>query len=239
MKRILLVEDDASLVVGLSGAFRGEGYDVQVARTGPDGLRLARESHPDVILLDLMLPGMSGLEICKQLRAEGDGTKIIILTSRSGEDDIVLGHEIGADDYVTKPFGVRELLARVATQLSGEGPAPAVSGRPAADRLRFDELVVDLKGRRLFRGGALQELGPQEFQLLEFLVRHAGELLSRDRLRKELWPGDARLTDRAVDRHIRGLRMRVEPDPKNPKYIRTVPGAGYRFDAPLRPEAGS
>jgi two-component system alkaline phosphatase synthesis response regulator PhoP len=232
VKRILVIEDDASLVVGLSGALQGEGYEISVARTGPIGLRLARESDHDLIILDLMLPGMSGLEICKRLRDAGDRSKIIILTSRAEEDDRVLGLELGADDYVTKPFSVRELLARVRAQLrrevtGAEGPLP--------DRVRFEEVTVDFKRREVYRHGRLQDLTNQEFRLLEYLVRHPGEVLSRDRLLDETWGYDAELTTRTVDNHILRLRKHIEPDPENPKYIKTVRGAGYRFDATVRP----
>ena len=231
MKRVLVVEDDASLVVGLSGALQGEGYEVTVARTGPDGFRLARETDPDLIILDLMLPGMSGLEICKRLRDAGDRTKIIVLTSRAEEDDRVLGLELGADDYVTKPFSVRELLARIRAQLRRE-PAPE---EPLPDRIRFEDVTVDFKRREVFRRSQLQTLTNQEFRLLEYLIRHPGEVLSRDRLLDETWGYDAQFTTRTVDNHILRLRKHIEPDPENPKYILTIRGAGYRFDATVRP----
>jgi len=232
MKRILVVEDDASLVVGLRGALQNEDYEIAVARTGPDGLRLARELDADLIILDLMLPGMSGLEICKRLRDAGDRTKIIVLTSRAEEDDRVLGLELGADDYVTKPFSVRELLARVRAQLRRDTPE---SGQPLPDRIRFEDVTVDLKRREVHKRGELQNLTNQEFRLLEYLLRHPGEVLSRDRLLEETWGYDAQLTTRTVDNHILRLRKHIEPDPENPKYITTIRGAGYRFDAAVRP----
>ena len=230
MNRVLVIEDDASLVVGLTGGLQGEGYEVSVARTGPAGLRLARETAPDLIILDLMLPGMSGLEICKRLRDAGDRTKIIILTSRAEEDDRVLGLELGADDYVTKPFSVRELLARVRAQLRREA-----AGQPLSDRVRFEDVTVDFKRREVHRRGELLNLTNQEFRLLEFLIRHPGEVLSRDRLLDESWGYDSQLATRTVDNHILRLRKHIEPEPDNPRYITTVRGAGYRFDAAIRP----
>jgi len=219
-------------VIGLSGALQVEGYEITVARTGPDGLRLARDAAPDLIILDLMLPGMSGLEICKRLRDAGDRTKIIILTSRAEEDDRVLGLELGADDYVTKPFSVRELLARVRAQLRREDPAGESS---LPDRIHFHDVIVDLKRREVYRRGQLQSLTNQEFRLLEYPLKHPGEVLSRDRLLEETWGYDAQQTTRTVDNHILRLRKHIEPDPENPTYIRTVRGAGYRFDAAVRP----
>ena len=231
MSRVLIVEDDASLVLGLTSALGGEGFETRVARTGPEGLRLALEEFPDLILLDLMLPGMSGLEICKRIRDAGLRPKIIILTSRSEEDDRVFGLELGADDYVTKPFSVRELIARVRAHLRRED-APADPGLP--DRVRFDQVVVDFKRREVFQDGNLQAVTNREFRLLEYLVRHPGEVLSRDRLLEDAWGYEASLTTRTVDNHILRLRKHIEPDPENPRYIKTVRGAGYLFDAAVQ-----
>ena len=231
MSGLLIVEDDASLVVGLKSALEGEGYEVMIARTGPEGLHLALEEHPDLILLDLMLPGMSGLEICKRIRDAGLRSKVIILTSRSEEDDRVFGLELGADDYVTKPFSVRELIARVRAQLRPEpgGPGPSVP-----DRVRFADVLVDFKRREVFRGRELQPLTHREFCLLEYLIQHPGEVLSRERLLEEAWGYAAELTTRTVDNHILRLRKHIEADPENPRHIKTVRGAGYRLDVSLQ-----
>jgi two-component system, OmpR family, response regulator VicR len=229
MSRILIVEDDASLVLGLNSALQGEGFDTVVARTGPEGMRLALEEDPDVILLDLMLPGMSGLEICKRARDAGVRAKVIMLTSRSEEDDRVIGLELGADDYVTKPFSVRELIARIRAHLRHE--AGGESTLP--DRVRFDDVLVDFKRREVSRGGQVQPVTNREFRLLEYLLRHPGEVLTRERLLEDAWGYEAYLTTRTVDNHILRLRKHIEPDPENPRYIKTVRGAGYRLDVPL------
>ena len=229
MSRVLIIEDDASLVVGLTNALQGEGFETHVARTGPEGLRLALEDHPDLILLDLMLPGMSGLEICKRIRDAEVGSKVIILTSRSEEDDRVFGLELGADDYVTKPFSVRELVARVRAHLRRD-PVAGAGEKSMPDRVRFDQVVVDFKRREVHRSGKLEPVTNREFRLLEYLVRHPGEVLSRERLLEEAWGYEAYLTTRTVDNHILRLRKHIEPDPENPQYIKTVRGAGYLFD---------
>ena len=230
MTRILIVEDDASLVLGLTSALQGEGFETVIARTGPEGLRLGLEEDPDLVLLDLMLPGLSGLEICKRIRDAGVRAKVIMLTSRSEEDDRVFGLELGADDYVTKPFSVRELIARIRAHLRNE-PAPGEASMP--DRVRFDDVLVDFKRREVLVGGAIQPVTNREFRLLEYLLRHPGEVLARDRLLEEAWGYEAYLTTRTVDNHILRLRKHIEPDPENPRYIKTVRGAGYLLDVAL------
>jgi DNA-binding response OmpR family regulator len=218
MKKILIVEDDASIVLGLESALHDEGYETHTARTGPDSLRLFKESQPDLLILDLMLPGMSGLEICKRLREQGMKTPIIMLTSKAEEDDKVLGLELGADDYVTKPFSLRELLARVRAHLRREEVA------------NITEVTVDFKRHEVYKAGKLQELTNREFRLLEYFIQHSGELLSRDRLLNEIWGYDVYPTTRTVDNHILRLRKHIEPDPENPRYIKTIRGAGYLFE---------
>jgi len=232
MKKILVVEDDAAIALGLESALQGEGYETQMARTGPDGLRLAREIRPDLLILDLMLPGMSGLEICKRLRDDGMATPVIMLTSKAEEDDRVLGLELGADDYVTKPFSLRELMARVRAHLRREKSAEAAenNGNVKPEKFQFGEVVVDFKRHEVYKAGALQELTNREFRLLEYFIQHPGELLSRDRLLDDIWGYDIYPTTRTVDNHILRLRKHVEPDPENPRYIKTVRGAGYLFE---------
>jgi two-component system, OmpR family, alkaline phosphatase synthesis response regulator PhoP len=227
MKRVLIIEDDESIVVGLTNLIQGEGYQAQVARTGPDGLRAALEEHPDLIILDIMLPGMSGLEICKRVRDQRVRSKIIMLTARSEENDRVFGLELGADDYIVKPFSVRELLARIRVQLRRD---PEVAETPRYERFRFGDVLVDFKRRQVFRHGILQPVTPREFRVLEYLLQHPGEVLSRDRLLGEVWGDDARFTTRTVDNHIMRIRKHVEPDPENPRYIKTVRGSGYLLD---------
>lgn len=228
MKKILIVEDDAAIVLGLEGALQDEGYETYVARTGGEGLRLAKERQPDLLILDLMLPGMSGLEICKRLRDEGAKTPVIMLTSKSEENDKVLGLELGADDYVTKPFSLRELLARVRAHLRREGTATAAAVVP--EKYSFDEVVVDFKRHEVYKAGKLQELTNREFRLLEYFIQHPGELITRDRLLDDIWGYDVYPTTRTVDNHILRLRKHIEPDPENPRYIKTVRGAGYLFE---------
>jgi DNA-binding response OmpR family regulator len=229
MKRVLVIEDDESLAVGLTHALGTEGYEVQVARDGPEGLHQAVEGHPDLVLLDLMLPGMSGYEICKRMRDLSIRCPVIILTSRSEENDRVLGLELGADDYVTKPFSLRELLARVRAHLRRTEPAPpGAQGSPS--RVRIGEVLVDLDRHEVHREGRLQTLTRREFGLLTYLIHHPGEVLSRERLLKEAWGYAANQTTRTVDNHVLRLRKHIEPDPDRPRYIRTARGEGYLFD---------
>jgi two-component system alkaline phosphatase synthesis response regulator PhoP len=230
MKKILIVEDDAAIVLGLEGALQSEGYETITARTGPDGWRLAKERQPDLLILDLMLPGMSGLEICKRLRDEKLKTPVIMLTSKAEENDKVLGLELGADDYVTKPFGLRELLARVKAHLRREEVAGPPEAQQKLEKYCFGEVVVDFKRHEVHKAGVLQEMTNREFRLLEYFIHHPGELLTRDRLLDDIWGYEVYPTTRTIDNHIRWLRKHVEPDPDNPRYIKTIRGAGYLFE---------
>ncbi|NUO82905.1 response regulator transcription factor [candidate division KSB1 bacterium] len=230
MKKILIIEDDAALVLGLENALQGEGHETYTARTGPEGYRLAKERQPDLILLDVMLPGMSGLEICKRLRDEGNKTPVLMLTSKSEENDKVLGLELGADDYLTKPFSLRELLARVKAQLRREKTASIPNPRAKLAKFCFGNVVVDLKRHEVYKGGVLQDLTNREFKLLEYFIHHPGELLTRDRLLNEIWGYEVFPTTRTIDNHVRWLRKHIEPDPDNPRYVKTVRGAGYLFE---------
>ncbi len=231
MKRILIVEDDPALVLGLQDALSNEGYEIHTARTGNEGLKLATDIDPDLILLDVMLPGMSGFEVCKRLRDSGKMTRVIMLTAKAEETDTVLGLELGADDYVTKPFGVRELLARVAVQLRRGRPEDShLALGVASPRISFGEVEVDLMSHKVYRGGAQQQITNREFELLAYFVRHPGELLTRDRLLDEIWGYEAYPTTRTVDNHILRLRKHIEPNPEKPQYIKTVHGAGYLFE---------
>ena len=229
MKRVLIIEDDESMVFGLTGALESEGYEVLAARTGPEGLRLVLDGEPDLILLDLMLPGMSGFEICKRIRDQQVRSPVIMLTSRSEENDRVFGLELGADDYVTKPFSLRELLARVRSQLRRGEPGAAAAGAPPS-RVRIGDTVVDLDRHEVHRSGHLQPLTRREFGLLEYMIRHPGEVISRERLLKEAWGYAENQTTRTVDNHVLRLRKHIEPDPDRPRFIRTARGSGYLFD---------
>ncbi len=229
MKRVLIIEDDDSMVFGLTGALEAEGYEVDSALTGPEGLRRVIDERPDLIILDLMLPGMSGFELCKRIRDRQIRCPIIMLTSRSEENDRVFGLELGADDYVTKPFSLRELLARVRAHIRRGDPEPAVAAQ-APSRVRIGDVIVDLDRHEVHRDGQPQPLTRREFGLLDYLIRHPSEVLSRERLLKEAWGYAENLTTRTVDNHVLRLRKHIEPDPDRPRYIKTARGAGYLFD---------
>jgi DNA-binding response OmpR family regulator len=235
MKRVLIIEDDESMVFGLRSALEADGYTVESASSGPAGLQQVIDDPPDLVILDLMLPGMSGFEVCKRIRDRRIRCPIIVLTSRAEENDRVFGLELGADDYVTKPFSLRELLARVRAHVRrGEADPAAVDAPPS--RVRIGEALVDLDRHEIHRGGVAQPLTRREFGLLEYMIRHPGEILSRDRLLKEAWGYADNLTTRTVDNHILRLRKHIEPDPDRPRFIRTARGVGYLFEP--RPPLG-
>ncbi|MCG8605370.1 response regulator transcription factor [bacterium] len=230
MKKILIVEDDASLVLGLESALQADGHETVTAATGLEGLDLARTCEPDLLILDLMLPGMSGFEICKRLRDDNITAPVIMLTSKGEEDDKVLGLELGADDYMTKPFSLRELLARVNAHLRRqEISKPAEPSESRLEKYSFDDVVMNLKRHEVYKAGKLQQLTNREFRLLEYFVKHPHELLSRDRLLNEIWGYNSYPTTRTVDNHVLRLRKHIETDPERPRYIKTVHGAGYLF----------
>jgi DNA-binding response OmpR family regulator len=226
MDRILIVDDQEELLSGLAVNFRREGYEVLTATRGEAALSLALKEGPDLIILDVMLPGMSGLDVCRELRRTGVEAPIIMLTARGEEIDRVLGLEIGADDYLTKPFSLRELLARVRTRLRRR---PAFSAGPIPARYRFGDVEIDFERLRAERQGRPLELSAKEFDLLRLLIRRRGEVLTRDEILKQVWGYDEPPLTRTVDTHILRLRHKIEVDPANPSYILTVYGEGYRF----------
>jgi two-component system alkaline phosphatase synthesis response regulator PhoP len=230
MKRILIVEDDESILLGLENILRDEGYEIRSAKSGQEGYRLVKDATPDLVILDIMLPDMSGLEICKRIRDEGMTIPVIMLTAKAEENDKVFGLVIGADDYITKPFGVRELMARVQAHLRRGEFTTAAREEAQPDEFRFGEVIVHLKRREVIKAGERQVLTNREFLLLEYFIRHRGELLTRDRLLDEIWGYDVYPTTRTIDTHIRRLRKHIEPDPNEPRYIKTVHGAGYLFE---------
>lgn len=231
MKKILIVEDDDAILLGLENVLQDEGFETFSAKSGQDGYRLAKEMDPDLMILDIMLPGMSGLEICKRIRDEGMQTPVIMLTARAEESDKVFGLELGADDYITKPYSIRELLARVKAHLRrGDFVAAAASEVVLPDEIKFGEVIVNLKRHEVTKGGERQDLTHREFLLLEYFIRNQGELLTRDRLLDDIWGYDVYPTTRTVDTHIRRLRKHIEPEPDEPRYIKTVHGAGYIFE---------
>ncbi len=225
MSLILVVEDDPAILRGLADNLKFESYNVLTANSGDAGLAAAREKKPDLVILDLMLPKLSGYEICRKLRAEGNQTPILMLTARGEEADRVLGLDLGADDYVTKPFSIREVLARVRALLRRTQP-----DKPAApDELRFGDNVVDFRSYEARKGGVPLELTRKEFGVLRYMASRAGEVLTRDELLNEVWGYESYPTTRTVDNHIASLRAKIERDPANPEYLRTVHGVGYKF----------
>ncbi len=224
MIRILVVEDEPGIALGLGDDLRLEGYAVEVVGDGVTASRRAREGSFDLILLDVMLPGKDGFEVCRELRRAGLRTPILMLTAKTQEAEKVLGFELGADDYVTKPFGTRELRARIKALLR------RVGGEVETAPYRFGDVEVDFARGELRRGGNVVELTPIEFKLLALFVRSRGRVLSRERLLEGAWGADTFASDRIVDNHIVNLRRKIEPDPANPRYLRNLRGLGYRFD---------
>jgi DNA-binding response OmpR family regulator len=222
--KILVVEDEPKMVAGLRDNFEFEGYEVITAADGVEGLQRALGEAPDLVVLDVMMPRLSGLEVCKQLRAQRGSIPIIMLTARGQEVDKVVGLELGADDYVTKPFSIRELLARVKAVLRRTAVAPKHQ-----DQHSFGDVEVDLRGCRVLRSGKPLDISSKEFDLLKYFVCHSGETLSRDRLLEEVWGYENYPTTRTVDTHLVRLRQKLEPDPEQPQYFLTVHGTGYRF----------
>jgi two-component system response regulator VicR len=228
MTTVLAIEDDPAILRGLSDNLRFEGYEVVTATDGETGYRLQRERKPDLILLDLMLPRMSGLELCRKLRGEGIQTPILMLTARSEEPDRVLGLDLGADDYVTKPFSVRELMARVRALLRrSQAGADGTDALP--DELRFGNTEIDFRSYEARSNGEPVEMTRKEFAVLRFLASRAGQVVSRDDLLNEVWGYESYPSSRTVDNHVAGLRAKLERDASQPEHIRTVHGVGYKF----------
>jgi DNA-binding response OmpR family regulator len=221
---VLVVEDDATLRLGLQKALRSAGFAVSVAGTGTAGLEAALSSRPDLVLLDVMLPGLNGFEVCEELRRHDAELPIIMLTAKGEEQDRVRGLRLGADDYVVKPFGVAELLARVDAALRRRR-----LGEEESAMVRFGEVEVDFRAHTMLRAGKALETTALEMRLLRYFVRHEGVLLPRQRILDAVWGADYFGTDRTVDNFINRLRAKLEVDPKNPAFIVTVRGAGYRF----------
>lgn len=222
-QRILIIEDDASIAAGLRMNLRHEGFETELAQDGENGLRLAMEEAPDLIILDVMIPAMNGFEVLRELRRRGSTSGIIMLTAKGLEEDKVLGLELGADDYVQKPFGLNELIARIHAVLRRRR-----QGVP--DTVTFSGVVVDRGARTVSKGGEVLPLSPREISLLLFLLDHPGRALSRDALLEGAWGLDYEGTTRTVDNFIVSLRKKLEPDADNPRHLMTVRGVGYRFD---------
>jgi DNA-binding response OmpR family regulator len=226
MTRILVVEDEPGIALGLEDDLRMEGYDVEVIGDGAVACRRARETPFDLVLLDVMLPGKDGFEICRELRRAGMRVPILMLTARTQEAEKVMGLELGADDYVTKPFSTRELRARIKALLR----RAASPREPGMESYCFGNVEVDFLRGELRNNGKAVELTPIEFKLLAVFIGSAGRVLSRDRLLSGAWGSDTFASDRIVDNHIANLRKKIEPDPANPRYLRNVRGMGYIFE---------
>ena len=224
MKRILVVEDEPSIAMVLEDDLRREGYDTETASDGDTAVRRAISGGFDLILLDVMLPKKDGFEVCRELRRAGVETPIILLTARAQEAEKVLGLELGADDYVTKPYSARELRARVKAQLR----RGAVS---ASDVYRFGDAELDFGRCQLRRCGKPVELSALEFKLLAAFVRNAGRVLTRAQLLDQVWGHGTNVTDRVVDNQVTNLRKKIEPEPERPRYLIALRGIGYRFDS--------
>ena len=224
MPRVLIVEDDEAMATALRDGFSFEGYEVSVARDGAAGLKMAIEGSPDVVILDVMLPKMSGLDVCKEIRRTGSSVPIIMLTARGQEIDKVLGLKLGADDYVTKPFGFMELMARVEALLRRSSGSAA-----QAEAYRFGDVMVDFKKAELRKKGKLVEMSARELRLLQYFVNHRGEVIPRDRLLDEVWGYEEAPLTRTVDMHVAKLRKKIENRPADPQFLLTVHGLGYKF----------
>ena len=234
-KRILIVEDEKNIVDILSFNLSKEGYETLEAYDGETGLQLALEQDPDLVLLDLMLPKMSGFDVCRGLRRAGHNTPVIMLTAREEETDKVLGLELGADDYITKPFSMRELLARVKANIRRSemaAPAPAGAAVPAAGRMDLGRIAIDQDLMVVYKDGRPLELTQREYELLKFLAAQPGKVFSREALMEHVWNYEGYVGDvRAVDVAVRRLREKVEDDPASPQFVVTRRGLGYYCNA--------
>ncbi len=223
--RVLLVEDEAGLRLTLGDRLRAEGYSVETASDGEDGLERATACVFDLIVLDVMLPRMNGLDVCRTLRQRGVNVPVLMLTARGQVADRVVGLKLGADDYLTKPFETIELLARLEALLRRRAAAPGVGG----GQYRFGEVDVDFRRAEVTRGGTVVDLSAREFKLLKYFIEHRGATLSRDTLLADVWGYDETPLTRTVDVHVAGLRQKLESNPKSPAFILTVHGLGYKF----------
>lgn len=224
MKKVLIIEDDPAIRTGLKETFTTEGYSVSEADTGTQGFELASNNNFDLILLDLILPGKDGIEICKELRSDGVKTPIIMVTSRKEEIDKILGLEIGADDYVTKPFSLRELLARVKALIRRSTYEPG-----DIEEVAFADLKINFKKQEMLKGIYPVRLSATEYRILHYFIDHESEVISRDKFLDEVWGYDSFPTTRTVDNYILSLRKKIEDDPANPKHLVTVHKVGYKF----------
>ena len=225
METILVVEDDATMLRGLKDNFEFKGHRVLTAADGETGLNSALNNKPDLIILDIMLPKINGYEICRLIRKEKLDMPIIMLTAKGEESDIILGLNLGADDYVTKPFSIKELLARTEAFLRR-------SRQAEQDIYQFEDFQLDIPARKLTRHGKEIKLSPKEFNLLEFFVKKTGRALTRDEILNLVWGYDCFVGQRSIDRFVTTLRNKIEPDPHRPTFIHTIREIGYKFEPP-------
>ena len=222
--KILIVEDEPKMVIGLRDNFQFEGYQVLVANDGEAGIECAIENKPDLVILDLMLPKLSGLDVCRRLRSRGFSQPILMLTARGQEIDKVVGLEVGADDYITKPFSIKELIARIRAHLRRAGNHVV-----GLDSFEFAGIRLNFRKYEATKAGQKLQLSAREFALLQYFVLHQNETVTRDQLLNEVWGYDSFPNTRTVDNHIAKLRQKIEDDAGDPKFILTVHGVGYRF----------
>jgi DNA-binding response OmpR family regulator len=227
VSKILIVEDEPDMALGLKDNFEFEGYEVHVAGDGALGLERARALKPDLVVLDIMLPKMSGLEVCKTLRSEGFEKPIVMLTARGQEIDKVVGLELGADDYVTKPFSIRELLARVRAILRR-----AEGSKRRLMRYRFEDVELDFETYRGTKAGVALDMSPREFELLRYLIERKGETVTREKLLEDVWGYESYPSTRTVDTHIAKVRAKIGDSGSEPRHILTIHGSGYKFVDP-------
>jgi DNA-binding response OmpR family regulator len=233
-EKILVVDDEISLQETLTYNLKKQGYDVETTGTGTEAIELARQIRPDLIILDVMLPGLDGFEVCRILRKEMS-TPVLMLTARDDEIDRVVGLEVGADDYLAKPFSMRELIARVKAmlrriRLDREEAAQAEAAKPLAKIMNFNNLCIDMTRREIKVDEQVVPFKPKEYELLTFFAQYVGQVLSREFILERVWGWDFIGDSRTVDVHVRWLREKIEADPANPQRIITVRGAGYRFE---------
>ncbi len=224
MRRILVIEDDPAIRKGLSSALQAEPYEVLTSADGEEGYQTAKKENVDLIILDLMLPRKNGQDICRDLRKEGISTPILMLTSKKQETDKVLGLELGADDYVTKPFSIRELLARIRALLRRKGEL-----LKEIEEYSFGSVHIDFKKLEASRNGKPLKLTAREFNVLKFLIQHEREAVTRDMLLDEVWGYESYPDTRTVDNFVLSLRKKIETDPSDPKHLLTIPTVGYKF----------
>jgi DNA-binding response OmpR family regulator len=231
-RSILIIEDNETLALGLRTSLEVEGYKVDCVTDGNDALTWLEQHNPDLIVLDLMLPGLNGFEVLRRYRGRGGAAAVLILSARDQEVDKVQGFRIGADEYVVKPVGVLEFLARVDAILRRLAPPAKSNGAETgvrASQHQFSDVMVDLRTRTVLRGGKPVELSPMEFDFLSFLIESGGDIVSRETLMRQVWRYSLGVTSRTVDQHVARLRNKLEPDPAQPRHLITVRKAGYRF----------